>query len=94
MLIKIEPPLLGQHFGQGDKNIYRLIISTRLEGRTLYPISEWPAHVYVARILDPGIMDTGCFSKDQVELIAWATIFRTFGEALDHAKRIDKDAVV
>jgi hypothetical protein len=42
MLIQIEPPLIGQQFGLGDKDISQLIISARLQGDTLFPVSHWP----------------------------------------------------
>lgn len=80
MLIKIEPPLIGQEFGLGDKDITQLVISTRHKGYTLYPITEWPSFVYVARILDDSILKNLSFKQNQVELIAWAMIFPTLKE--------------
>jgi hypothetical protein len=87
MLVEIEPTLLGQPFGLGDRNVSRLILSARHQGYTLYPITEWPSHVYVSRILDETILETLVFTKEQVELIAWAMIFRTMEEAEAHAQR-------
>jgi hypothetical protein len=81
MLIEIEPVLIGQPFGLGDRDISRLILSTRVQGHSLFPITEWPSSVYVARILDEAILQTFSFTKEQVELIAWASIYRTLEEA-------------
>jgi len=81
MLIRIEPSLVGQGFGLGDKDILDLIISTRFEGVSLFPITEWPSHVYVARVLDEEIVKTLVIRKDQVELVAWGMLFKTFDEA-------------
>jgi hypothetical protein len=94
MLVEIEPVLLGQPFGLGGKDISRLILSTRHQGYTLYPVTEWPSHVYVARILDETVLQTLSFTKVQVELIAWALIFRTVEEAEAHAKKLDSHVVV
>jgi len=63
MLIEIEPALIGQSFGLGATDIRELIISTRHAGQTLYPISEWPSFVYVARILNDAVLRTLGFSR-------------------------------
>jgi hypothetical protein len=81
MLVEIEPVLIGQRFGLGNRDISRLILSTRVQGYTLFPITKWPSPVYVARILDETILQTFSFVKEQVELIAWATLYRTLEEA-------------
>lgn len=59
MLIGIDPPLIGQPYGLGGEDIYKLIIATRHQGETLYPIKRWPVFVHVARILagDPEKQD-------------------------------------
>jgi hypothetical protein len=86
MLIRIDPPLVGQGFGFGDRDIFDLIISTRFEGASLFPITEWPSHVYVSRILDEEIVTTLVLRKDQVELVAWGMLFKTLDEANAQAK--------
>jgi hypothetical protein len=87
MLIDIEAPLDGQRFGLGATDITQLIISARHQGQTLYPISEWPFFVYVARVVDKAVIESRSFTREQVELIAWGTLFRTREEASDHAQR-------
>jgi hypothetical protein len=86
MLIAIEPPLEGQRFGMGATEIKNLIICTRVQGQTLFPISEWPAFVYVARALDDAVLTSQAFTREQVELIAWGALFRTRDEALNHER--------
>lgn len=90
MLIEIEPPLDGQRFGLGPSDVTHVIISARHVGQTLYPVSEWPSFVYVARILDNEVFKTPSFSREQIELIAWATLFRTREEASEHARRFER----
>jgi hypothetical protein len=90
MLIDIEPVLDGQRFGLGATDITQLIISARHRGHTLYPVSEWPFFVYVARVVDNAVLESRVFTREQVELIAWGTLFRTREEALDHAKRYQR----
>jgi hypothetical protein len=85
MEIEIDPPLNGQGFGLGDNNIKCLLISSRLEGLTFFPITQWPLPIYVSRTLDYRIKESKSFDKGQVELIAWGMIFRTREEAASWA---------
>ena len=85
MLIEIDPALIGQPFGLGATDIRDLIISTRLEGCTLFSISKWPTLVYVARILDDAVLRARTFTGGQVELIAWGALLRTHEEAACYA---------
>ena len=87
MLIKIDPPVIGQEYGLGDKDISQLIISPRFQGSSLFPVSEWPCHVYITRILDETILKTMTFGRGQVEMIGWGTIFHTLDEATAYAAR-------
>lgn len=91
MLIEINPALIGQSFGFADKNITRLIVSARFEGYTLYPITRWPVPVYVCRILDDAMLATLFVKQNQVELIAWGTIFRTLEAAIANVHKVDND---
>jgi hypothetical protein len=86
MLVEIEPPLIGQTYGLGGHDITNLIISSRHQGYSLFPIGEWPCHVYIARILDESITKTLVFTREQVEVIAWGMIFPTIEEAKAQAK--------
>jgi hypothetical protein len=74
MLVKIDPPLSGQPHGLGECDISEVLLATRHAGKTLFPVSEWPAFVYVIRIADEGILQTKTFSKDQVEMIRWGVL--------------------
>lgn len=87
MLVEIEPPLIGQGYGLGGQDITNLILSARHEGFSLFPVKEWPCHVYIARILDDTIARTLAFTRNQVEVIAWGMIFRTLDEANAHAEK-------
>src|ERR1700691_1120948 len=47
MLMTIARVLDGERFGLGTNEIKKLLISTRVLGQTLFPISQWPTSVYV-----------------------------------------------
>lgn len=80
LLVEIAPPLLGQKYGLGDKDISQLILATRHQGDTVFPVTEWPAHVYVFRILDESLLRQEVFEAHQVEMITWAIIFRSLSD--------------
>jgi hypothetical protein len=77
LLVDIEPPVIGQDYGLGDKDIKQLVLATRHQGVTLFPVNEWSASVYVYRILDQTLLMKDYFDGNQVEMIAWAFIFRS-----------------
>ena len=58
MLIEIKPLLIGQRYGLGCKDVSNLILSSRQDGFSLFPVHEWPCHVYIARILDDAVTKT------------------------------------
>jgi hypothetical protein len=81
MLIEIDPPLIGQAYGLGGQDITNFVITSRYQGFTLFPIKEWPCHVYIARILDQNITKTLEFTRHQIELLAWGRLFLSIEEA-------------
>jgi hypothetical protein len=85
MLVRISPSIAGQKYGLGGLDIECLILSARLAGMTLYPISEWPCHVYVMRIVNQSVLKSLSFGKDDVEMISWATLHKTADDAAQAA---------
>jgi hypothetical protein len=81
LLIKIDPPLIGQPFGLGANDIDEVIVATRLEGVSLFPIERWPVDVYVVRLLVASEAKETVMA-DEMELIAWAELYPTE----EHAK--------
>jgi hypothetical protein len=71
MLVRIAPPVIGQKYRLGTVDIDRLILATHLTGRSLYPINEWPCHVYVMRIVNDQMLRTLSTDKDDVAMISW-----------------------
>jgi hypothetical protein len=79
MLVRIEPSFRDERSSPMD--IDRLVISTRLKPHSLYPITDWPCHVYVMRIVDDHLLEASSFTETQEEMIAWGTLFKTLAEA-------------
>ena len=75
LLIKIEPPLIGQPYGLGGQDIDTLLIATRHKGDSLFPITEWPLFVHVARLLIDNPEDQEIIYDKEFESIAWAELY-------------------
>jgi hypothetical protein len=86
MLISMEPPYRdAQRIGYRD--VYKLVIATRFEGYSLYPITSWPCHVSVFLIADENVGTTLEIESGQIRNVAWAVLFQALGEAEAHAKK-------
>lgn len=81
LLARVEPPFVGQGYGLGDKDIDEVVLATRLQGDTLFPMSTWPIEVYVCRILNERIKTTGTATAEDVQVIFWGTLYQTLEDA-------------
>lgn len=81
LLIRIEPPLIGQKFGLGGRDIDSVIVVARHKGCTLFPVAEWPVYVHVARLLVDLPEDKSELQASEFESIAWAELYRTENDA-------------
>jgi hypothetical protein len=81
LLIKIEPPLIGQKYGLGSREIDLVLIAPRHQGASLFPISEWPLYVHVARLLIENPEGRDVVRADEFESIAWAELYPTEEDA-------------
>ena len=80
LLVKVDPPIIGQRYGLGGRDIDRVILATRHEGESLFSISSWPVFVHVARMLrEPREGDS--MTSEDLEEIGWAEIYRTEEDA-------------
>lgn len=83
LLVRVKPPIIGQRFGLGDRDLDEVVLATRHEGQSLFPVSEWPLYVHVARpVVDMG--DRTTITTREIALIGWAEIYPTEEQALAH----------
>jgi hypothetical protein len=77
LLIRVEPPFteLGSH---GDM----VVIAPRLVGSSLFPISEWPLHVYLHSWNADNERSQNAVREGELRLLDWAALFPTEEEAL------------
>jgi hypothetical protein len=77
MLVSIDPPIIGQQCGLGARDVDVIILASRLEGYSLFPISDWPCPVYCGRIIGDGPDQKGFIAAKSYEIIDWAAIWQT-----------------
>ena len=76
-----EPPVIGQACGLGGEDMYHLLLATRWQGQTLWPISQWPTHTYLLRPLSKSAVDQMEIEENQAKLIDWGELHRTYEQA-------------
>lgn len=81
LLIRIDPPLVGQKYCLGARDLDTVVVATRHRGASLFPIQKWPVYVHVARpVVDhPELRDS--LLPEEFESIAWAELYRTEDDA-------------
>jgi hypothetical protein len=87
LVVEISPPIIGQGYGLGDKDISLVLLSPRHQGHSLFPVTAWPEFVYVARLVDESALASGTATDEQVELILWGVLHRSRAAAEAAAKR-------
>jgi hypothetical protein len=87
--VRIEPPIIGQPYGLGDKDIEDVVLATRYVGSTLHPINEWPMPVFVCRIINEKIRHSGKASAKDLEVILIGELYPTLIEATESLKYLE-----
>lgn len=76
MLVRIDPPLLGQPLGLGDMDVDEVILATRHRGESLFSIKRWPVFVHLARV--PGNLgQRDTIDDGEIRSLARAEIYPT-----------------
>lgn len=81
LLIRIDPPLIGQRYGMGGRDIHQLIVAARLVGVSLLQIESWPVDVNIARPLVEHPERRDELRLDELETILWGELYPTEDEA-------------
>ena len=83
LLVSIDPPLIGQQFGLGDRDVEELVLAAKHQGYSLNPITEWPTYVHVALLADDEAAKSNSLSASDVTVIDWGAIY----EGIDDVSR-------
>ena len=81
LLIRIDPPLIGQKYGLGDRDINIVLVGGRYKEESLFPIKKWPVFVHVARLLVNNPQERSSLRDDEFESIALAELYESERDA-------------
>lgn len=90
-LVEVAPPVIGQPFGLGDKDIFQLLLMRRWKGEALYAPIDRPIPVIILRIPNPSVVAQDLVHDSDIELSAWGEIYPTLKAAERGASRWPKD---
>jgi hypothetical protein len=81
-LAQVDPPFPGRYFGEGENEISKVVIATKLEGYSLFDRERNSIPVYVGRILNDSVVSECAMRPDQVEVMLWGAVRKQPDEAL------------
>lgn len=79
LLTRIDPPIHGEEYINCDIDL--VLLATRHNGASLFPITEWPVYVHVARVLVDVEARTH-LEENEFQSIAWAELYKTEEDAI------------
>jgi hypothetical protein len=80
LLVEIDPPLIGQPYGLGARDLDQVVLATRHLGHSIFDTSDWPKYVHVARLLVEFDGQDELRLGD-LEVIGWAELYETEARA-------------
>jgi hypothetical protein len=81
LLVRIDPPLPGREHGLQGRDINVVLVATRHQGASLFPITKWPVYVHVARLLVDDPERLVQLQEHEFKSVAWAELYRTEEDA-------------
>jgi hypothetical protein len=81
MLVSITPPISGNRLERNTPDVDVIVLASRHQGHTLFPIRDWPCYVHCARLLAGGIPENGIFAKNSSEVFDWGALFASEEDA-------------
>lgn len=85
LVAKVQPPVIGQDFNRPD-DIDSVILAARHEGASLDPVSEFPCFVFIT-ISAQGYALSSPIRADDLTIIGWGELYRTYHDAENHVFR-------
>jgi hypothetical protein len=80
LLVRVEPAISALLDGLAEVEMDHVVLATRHAGQSLFPVSEWPLSVHVARCAAT-MHAKETLAPEDLELIAWAELYPTEIEA-------------
>ena len=75
--VKIDPPVMGQPYALGEKDVTDVLLSPHFQETSVFPVSQFPLPVYIYRVLDDRVFTDPHPSPSLLKLVAWGEIYAT-----------------
>ncbi len=72
-LVEVEPPL-ARHIHETDEDISWLILASRQQGGSLFPVSEWPLPVYICRLKGKDKPAGDTIASEDLAILDWGEV--------------------
>ena len=82
VLVDVDPPVIGQPFGLGDRDITNLVLAARWTG-TSFELNCYPMPVLIYRIIGT-VENQNTVRDSDVNMEAWGEVYPTL-EGAEHA---------
>ncbi len=85
-LVQIDPPLPSETYDT-ERSISELILVSRYEGKSLFPFTESPTHVYICRLKN-NILNSSEIDAEDIIIMDWGAAYRSEADATSALKAI------
>lgn len=72
-LVEIEPPLPASVYNTPE-DIRQVILATRHQGTSLFPVTEWPLPVYICVLKDNTASENGVLKSSNLAILDWGEV--------------------
>jgi hypothetical protein len=82
-LVRLSPAVIGQPWGLSS-DIEFFVLANRHKGEKLFPISEFPCFVHIARLHSDASIEREVIRASDLENVAWGELYRSRSDAENH----------
>ena len=79
--VKIDPPVSGQSYGLGEKDLTDILLLPHFQGDSLFPVNQFPLPVYVYTASDENVFKDLRAPASTLKMAAWGEIYATREDA-------------
>jgi hypothetical protein len=80
MLCDINPPMIGQRYGLGRKDIHQIVLFARHVGASLFDVKTWPVYVHLFRSLCDNLDSVDYVDKSNIQSMIWGEIYKDLSQ--------------
>lgn len=72
-LVKVEPPI-PRHVYETEEDLEWLILGSRHQGASLFPITEWPSAVYICRLSENSMPRSETITSENLRILDFGEV--------------------